>query len=102
MPEEKTPHLNYARFFEFLPVALYRTTPDGRIIRANPAMVSTLGCGSMEELLGIYTPELYADTRVRKKWLQMMQESGVVADFEINSLGRIAYWNRAAEKIFGY
>ncbi|MCF8037301.1 MAG: GAF domain-containing protein [Desulfobacteraceae bacterium] len=82
MPEEKTPYLNHARFFEFLPVALYRATPAGRIIWANPAMVRTLGCGSMDELLGIHTPELYADRKVREKWRQMMRESGLVADFE--------------------
>jgi PAS domain S-box-containing protein len=33
------------------PVGIYRTTPEGRIVMVNPALVAMLGCKSLEELL---------------------------------------------------
>jgi len=35
---------------ENLPIGVYRTTPDGRIVHANPALVEMLGYASFEEL----------------------------------------------------
>lgn len=40
----------FRSLFENIPVGLYRTTPDGRILMANPAMVRMLGYRSLEEL----------------------------------------------------
>ncbi len=37
-------------FFENTTMGLYRTTPDGRILMANPALVKMLGYSSFEEL----------------------------------------------------
>ena len=37
--------------FENLTIGLYRTTPDGRILMANPATVKMMGCTSLEELM---------------------------------------------------
>ncbi len=36
--------------FEDSLVGLYRTTPDGRVLMANPALVNMLGCSSFDEL----------------------------------------------------
>jgi PAS domain S-box-containing protein len=41
---------HYRDFFEDAPVGIYRTTPDGRILMANPALIWMLGYGSLEEL----------------------------------------------------
>ena len=35
---------------ENMPIGVYRTTPDGRILQANPALVAMLGYSSFEEL----------------------------------------------------
>jgi PAS domain S-box-containing protein len=40
----------YRTLFEDLPVGVYRTTPDGRILEANPALVEMLGYDTFEEL----------------------------------------------------
>lgn len=40
----------YKDLFENAPVGIYRTTPDGRILMANPALVRMLGYKSFEEL----------------------------------------------------
>jgi PAS domain S-box-containing protein len=40
----------YRRVFEDSPIGLYRTTPDGRILMANPALLNMLKYSSLEEL----------------------------------------------------
>jgi two-component system, sensor histidine kinase and response regulator len=41
----------YRDLFENAPIGIYRTTPDGMIVMANPALVEMLGYRSVEELL---------------------------------------------------
>jgi PAS domain S-box-containing protein len=38
------------RLFENIPIGMYRTTPDGRILMANPALLEMLGYSSFAEL----------------------------------------------------
>ncbi len=40
----------YRELFENSQLGIYRTTPDGRILLANPALLAMLGYASMEEL----------------------------------------------------
>lgn len=40
----------FRNVFENAPVGIYRTTPDGRILMANPALIRILGYGSFDEL----------------------------------------------------
>src|ERR687896_294141 len=40
----------FRRLFEDSPLGIYRTTPDGRILLANPACVRMSGCSTFEEL----------------------------------------------------
>ncbi|MBN2347068.1 MAG: PAS domain S-box protein [Candidatus Aminicenantes bacterium] len=40
----------YRQLFENVPIGIYRTTPDGHIVDANPALVQMLGYGSFAEL----------------------------------------------------
>ncbi len=40
----------YRKLYENSPIGIYRTTPDGRVLLANPALLWMLGCGSLEEL----------------------------------------------------
>jgi PAS domain S-box-containing protein len=40
----------YRNLFENAPIGIYRSTPDGRILVANPTLVRMLGYGSFEEL----------------------------------------------------
>jgi PAS domain S-box-containing protein len=40
----------YRRVFEDSPMGLYRTTPDGRILMVNPALLKMLGYSSLDEL----------------------------------------------------
>ena len=40
----------YRQLFENVPIGIYRTTPDGRIVDSNPALVAMLGYDSFAEL----------------------------------------------------
>ncbi|MGE5444011.1 MAG: PAS domain S-box protein [Ignavibacteriales bacterium] len=60
----------YRDLFENVPTGIYRTTPDGRILMANPALIRMLGYSSFEELTsrnlekeGFATPYLRAQFR---------------------------------------
>ncbi|MGE5446252.1 MAG: PAS domain S-box protein, partial [Ignavibacteriales bacterium] len=60
----------YRDLFENIPTGIYRTTPDGRILMANPALIRMLGYSSFEELTsrnlekeGFATPYLRAQFR---------------------------------------
>jgi PAS domain S-box-containing protein len=41
---------HFRRFLENLPLGVYRTTPDGRVVMANPALLRMLGYDSWQEL----------------------------------------------------
>ncbi len=43
----------FKSLFENAPIGFYRTTPDGRILDANPALVKMLGYSSFEELAAV-------------------------------------------------
>ncbi|MGE5446546.1 MAG: PAS domain-containing protein, partial [Ignavibacteriales bacterium] len=60
----------YMNLFENVPTGIYRTTPDGRILMANPALIRMLEYSSFEELTsrnlekeGFATPYLRAQFR---------------------------------------
>jgi PAS domain S-box-containing protein len=64
-------------------VGIYRTTPDGRIVMANPALVEMMGYSSFQELA---TRNLEADgfepKYSRKAFQERMERQGEIADLE--------------------
>jgi PAS domain-containing protein len=48
---EKEEH--YRNLFENMPIGVYRTSPDGRVIMANPTLVAMMGYGSLSEIQAI-------------------------------------------------
>ncbi|HEX8696723.1 MAG TPA: PAS domain S-box protein [Longimicrobium sp.] len=72
----------YRGLFERIPVGVYRTTPDGRYLDANPALVRLTGWPSREELLRTRLDDIWADPAERGRWQEMMERDGVVRDFE--------------------
>ncbi|NIV34652.1 MAG: PAS domain S-box protein [Anaerolineae bacterium] len=85
--EERTAELReseerYRTLFDGVPVGLYRTTPAGQMVDANPALVHMLGYSSREELLTINPASLYVDPEGRARWQALMEREGTVRDFE--------------------
>lgn len=72
----------YRQIFEGVAEGIYRSTPDGRPLMANPALVRMLGHDSLEEALGRdIEREGYFDSAVREQYKRMMEERGEVRDF---------------------
>jgi PAS domain S-box-containing protein len=71
--------------FRRLPLALYRSAPDGQLLAANPALAELLGYDSVDDLLADNTDvvEFYVDEERRQDWLDLISERGVVSDFDL-------------------
>lgn len=72
-----------ASLVEGLPIGVYRTTPDGTFLAANPAMASLVGYPDPASLLAINVKELYVDPEQRRQWLERMEQTGVARGFEL-------------------
>ncbi|MGC8781312.1 MAG: PAS domain S-box protein [Anaerolineae bacterium] len=62
-------------FFEWAPIGFYRTTKDGRILSANPALASLLGYDNVDELLRVSAHSLYADPRQRTEQILAVEQT---------------------------
>jgi PAS domain S-box-containing protein len=67
--------------FESVPIGLYRSTPEGRILDANDALVQMLGYPSREKLLETPAQALFCDPADRQRWQAEMDAKGVVSYF---------------------
>lgn len=76
-------HKRRWELFESVPVGLYRSTPDGRIIEANPALCAMLGY-SREELLGLDARKLYVDPAERESLIQQAIQSDLLVVHRYN------------------
>lgn len=72
---------------EHMPVGLYRSTEDGRILYANPALARILGRDSVDELLGSEVVKTLSYPR--QSFVDRIAEDGSVRDLE-------ACWQRAS------
>ncbi|MDP9349644.1 MAG: PAS domain S-box protein, partial [Gemmatimonadota bacterium] len=73
----------YRRLFEELPVGMYRTTPDGRWLDVNSALVELLGFPDRESLLATSVLSTYVNPHDRLRWRGELRRKEVVRDFEI-------------------
>ncbi len=74
-----------ARFrtlFDTVLEGVYRTTPEGMIVEANPALVNMLGYGSLEELRAA-GEAIFVDPAQRRAWLDRVASEGEVRNQEL-------------------
>lgn len=62
---------------------IYITTPDGRILDANPAFVQMLGADSLDELRGVNAREIHVDPQRRVEEQHLLEREGTVREFEL-------------------
>jgi PAS domain S-box-containing protein len=76
----------YRLIFEEAIIGIYQSTPDGRLLSANPAMARMYGFDSAEEMMtGIYDiqHQLYVDPARRDQFKKELRENGLVEHFEV-------------------
>ena len=75
----------YRGLFDGVPVGLYRLTPEGEFLDANPALVEMLGYPDREALLGARAAELVVEEEEKKYllWQDLMKREGLVRGFEV-------------------
>lgn len=75
--------LRYRSLFENAALGIYQTTPDGRILTANPALVHLLGYDSLEELAKRNLEEEgYDPESSRARFKEIIEASGIVRGLE--------------------
>lgn len=74
--------VNNQEFLERIPVALYRSTPDGRIIQANTAFMHLFGASSEQDVMSRHAGDFYVDAADREHLATLMRGGDVVAGFE--------------------
>ena len=73
----------YRTIFQDAPLGIYRTTPDGRILLANPALARMLGYASPEELMARNLSQAdFEPGYAREEFLNAMQQHGEVKALE--------------------
>jgi PAS domain S-box-containing protein len=75
----------FSTLFEFLPIGAYRTTPDGRQVRANPALVRMNGFADEAELIAMVSDignNWYVQPDRREEFKALMARDGRVTAFE--------------------
>jgi PAS domain S-box-containing protein len=74
----------YRTLFDGVPIGLYRTTPDGRVLEMNLAGWQMIGYGDRDEALRAVSSaaQPYADPHQRARWQVLMEQEGIVRDFE--------------------
>jgi PAS domain S-box-containing protein len=86
--------------WERLPVALYRTTPEGRILEANDECVALLGYRSRESLLQMAAQARYVDATDRERWQRLCESDGIVRGFEaqLRRADGTTFWARVTAR----
>ncbi len=68
---------------------IFQTTPDGRILSANPSFLKIFGFGSYEELTSRFSDiakQHYVDPEDRERFKTLVEKEGKVKDFETQLL----------------
>jgi PAS domain S-box-containing protein len=79
----KESEARFHELYENSPLGLYRTTPDGRILMANPALIEMLGYSDFAELSnrnldsGAFEPSY-----PRKQFIENIERNGVIQGYE--------------------
>lgn len=74
----------YSSLISNVPDGIFRSTPEDRIISANPAMVKMFGFKDLKELLNKSVHVLYAGSESGPELLKLLNENDEIDDYEID------------------
>ena len=73
---------SYYRFFERIPLGLYRLDPDGTIVEANSTLAKMLGYKQNQDLQGKNIVEYHVEPEVYLLWQQQLARNRATAELE--------------------
>jgi PAS domain S-box-containing protein len=79
---EQEAQARYRSLFDGVPVGLYRASPTGQFLDVNQALVKILGYPDRKSLLAVDPSSLYLEAQDRQKWLEVLDEKGLLQNFE--------------------
>lgn len=77
----------YRNIFENAVEGIFQTTPEGRFLRANPALAQMYGYESPEELVGSVAniaTEICSEPEQRENFRRLIEKDGLVRNFEMH------------------
>jgi PAS domain S-box-containing protein len=75
--------LRFRSLYENATIGIYRTTPDGNILLANPALVKMLGYSSFEKLAERNLEKVgFEPSYQRKEFLEKIERDGVITGYD--------------------
>ncbi len=74
---------HFRALFEDVPVALYRTTPTGKLLDANRALVRMLKYPDLDALLAVNAADVYVDRADRANWMRLLEGGADSAVYEM-------------------
>jgi PAS domain S-box-containing protein len=80
--------MRFAELFEYLREGIFITTPEGKLLDANPALVQMLGYGTKEELQSYNFRDLYAQPSQRDEIVRELGQKGSIQNREIVFRGK--------------
>lgn len=85
----------YRTLVEHLPVGVYRTTPDGAFVEANPALARMLGCKKPPSLLRSNVKDFYVKRQDRSSHLKKLAVNPTYfTEFELRRADGRKFWVR--------
>lgn len=69
-----------------VPVGIFRATPEGKLLAANPALFEMFGYESEEDFITIPTPQLYFRPKDRIMLMEELRSKSEIYDFEVQLL----------------
>lgn len=66
-----------------IPIGLFRTTPEGRMIYANPAGLNIFGYRNLDEIQHVDFKDLYEHQTDRRKTLDQLNEHGIIEGMRV-------------------
>jgi PAS domain S-box-containing protein len=76
----------FVRFFEHAVQGMFQSTPAGRLLRANRALIGMLGYASLDELAEKNVADLYVDPTARTALMDRLKREGACANVELQLL----------------
>jgi PAS domain S-box-containing protein len=83
--EQRQAEADYRKIFEGSVDGIYVTTPEGKVLNANPALAQMMGYDSPQQLIdGVsdISESIYVDGSARDEYLLRMRRDGMVREFE--------------------